>query len=124
VALYRQITTAGDANRSCLVAEPPPGASVSAVIMSLHGTRSTASRQARLSGFEQFTHTASAVVVFPEAIDPIGTGYEWDPSQDVDYVAGLATELLSRYVTPSGRVPPHRDVRRCSDVELFPQHSS
>jgi poly(3-hydroxybutyrate) depolymerase len=48
VALQKQVIAAGDVNRSYLVAEPPPGAPVSAVVMSLHGTRSTADRQARL----------------------------------------------------------------------------
>jgi polyhydroxybutyrate depolymerase len=104
VALEKQVITAGDANRSYLLAEPPPGAPVSAVVMSLHGTSSTADRQARLSGFEQLTHTAGAVVAFPEAIEPIRTGFEWDPSQDVDFIAGLATELLSRHRTPHGRL--------------------
>jgi polyhydroxybutyrate depolymerase len=86
------------------VAEPPPGAPVSAVILSLHGTSSTAEGQARLSGFEQLAHTAGAVVVFPQAIEPIRAGYEWDPRRDDDYLAGLATELLSRHRTPHGRV--------------------
>jgi polyhydroxybutyrate depolymerase len=104
VALQKQVITAGDTNRSYLVAEPPPGAPVSAVIMSLHGTSSTAEGQARLSGFEQLAESASAVVVFPQAIQPIRAGYEWDPSQDVDYIAGLATELLSRHRTPHDRV--------------------
>jgi polyhydroxybutyrate depolymerase len=104
VALQNQVFAAGDANRSYLMAEPPPGAPVSTVVISLHGTRSTAVRQARLSGFEQLAQTASAVVVFPQAIEPIGTGYEWDPSQDVDFIAGLATELLSRHRTRHGRV--------------------
>jgi polyhydroxybutyrate depolymerase len=104
VALRKQVIAAGGADRSYLVAEPPPGAPVSAVILSLHGTRSTADRQARLSGFGQLARTASAVVVFPQAIEPIGTGYEWDPSQDVGYIAGLATELGSRHRTPHGRV--------------------
>jgi len=72
--------------------------------MSLHGTRSTAEGQARLPGFQQLAQTASAVVVFPQAIEPIGTGYEWDPTQDVDYLGGLATELLSRDRTQHGRV--------------------
>ena len=104
VALQKQFITAGAVNRSYLVAEPPPDAPVSAVIMSLHGIRSTAARQARLTGFGQLARTASAVVVFPQAIEPIGTGYEWDPSQDVDYIAGLATELRRRHRTPHGRV--------------------
>jgi polyhydroxybutyrate depolymerase len=104
VALEKQVITAGDANRSYLVAEPPPGPPVSAVVMNLHGTSSTADRQARLSGLEQLAHTAGAVVVFPQAIEPIRAGYEWDPSRDVDFIAGLATELLSRHRTPHGRL--------------------
>ncbi len=104
MALQKQVITAGDANRAYLLAEPPPGAPVSAVVMSLHGTRSTAARQARLSGFEQLAQTAGAVVVFPQAIEPIGSGYEWDASQDVDYIAGLATELLRRHRAHHRRV--------------------
>ena len=99
MALEKQVITVGDANRSYLVAEPPPGPPVSAVLMSLHGTSSTADRQARLSGFEQLSQTASAVVVFPEAIQPIRTGYEWDPGQDVDCEV-TCTKLSGRF---SGR---------------------
>jgi len=104
VTLHKQVFTAGDANRSYLVAEPPPGAPVSAVIMSLHGTSSTSEGQAHLSGFEQLAQTAGAVVVFPQAIQPIRAGYEWDPSRDVEYIAGLATELLTRHAIPDGRI--------------------
>ena len=104
MALLRQGIAAGGANRSYLVTEPPPDRAVSAVIMSLHGTRSTAARQARLSGFEQLAQTANAVAVFPEAIRPVGAGYEWDPDRDVDYLAGLAAELFDRHRTPHGRV--------------------
>jgi polyhydroxybutyrate depolymerase len=104
VTLRRQVITAGDANRSYLVAEPPEGTPVSAIVMSLHGTSSTAEGQARLSGFGQLAQTAGAVVVFPQAIQPIRAGYEWDSSYDVDYIAGLATELLSRHRTLHGRV--------------------
>jgi polyhydroxybutyrate depolymerase len=103
-ALQNQVITAGEAKRSYLVAAPPSGAAASTVILSLHGTRSTAARQARLSGFEQLAQTANAVVAFPEASEPIGAGFEWDPSQDVEYIAALATELLSRHETPDGRV--------------------
>jgi hypothetical protein len=37
-----------------------------------------------------------------EAVEPVGVGYEWNPSQDVEYIAAFA--LLSRYPTPDGRV--------------------
>ena len=104
IALQKKVITADGANRSYLVAEPAAGGAVSAVVMSLHGTRSTADRQARLSGFDQLAQAAGAVVVFPQAIEPIGAGYEWDPSLDVDYLAALATELVSRHRMPHGRV--------------------
>ncbi len=104
VALQKQAINVGDANRSYLVAEPPSGTPVSTVIMSLHGTSSTADRQARLSGFEQCAHSANAVVVFPQANEPIRAGYEWDPSQDVDFIAELAAVILSRHQPPHGRV--------------------
>ncbi|MGH9097779.1 MAG: alpha/beta hydrolase family esterase [Acidimicrobiales bacterium] len=102
--LQPRVITTGDAERSYLVAEPPPDAPASAVVMNLHGTRSTAARQAHLSGFEPLAQAASAVVVFPQAIVPIGSGFEWDPGQDVDYIAGLAAELLGRHRTAHGRV--------------------
>jgi polyhydroxybutyrate depolymerase len=104
VALKKQVLSTGDINRLYRVAEPPAGAPVTAVILSLHGTRSTAAGQARLSGFEVLAETANAVVVFPEAIEPVGGGYEWDPSLDVGYIAALVSELLGRYS------PPHRRV--------------
>ena len=65
---------------------------------------STADRQARLSGFERFAQSANVVVVFPQAIEPIRAGYEWDPSQDVDFIAELVAVILSRHQTPHGRV--------------------
>jgi polyhydroxybutyrate depolymerase len=104
MALENRLITVGDLNRSYLVAEPPPGVPTSAIVLSLHGTRSNAARQSRLSGFAPLAQTAGAVVVFPQAIEPIGTGYEWDPGLDVDYLAALATELVRRYRTPHGRV--------------------
>ena len=104
VDLQKQFVIADGAERSYLVAEPPTSLPVSAVLMSLHGTSSTAARQALLSGFEQLAHSAGAVVVFPQAIVPIRAGYEWDPRHDVDYIAGLVAELLSRHRTPHDRV--------------------
>ena len=104
VALQKQAITVGHANRSYLVAEPPSGTPVSMVVMSLHGTSSTVDRQARLSGFERFAQSANVVVVFPQAIEPIRAGYEWDPSQDVDFIAELVAVILSRHQTPHGRV--------------------
>jgi polyhydroxybutyrate depolymerase len=104
VGFHKQVITVGETNRLYLVAEPPTGTPVSAVIMSLHGTSSTADGQARLSGFASLADTAGAVVVFPQAIQRIRAGFEWDPSVDVDYIATLAREILNRHETPHGRV--------------------
>jgi polyhydroxybutyrate depolymerase len=103
-ALHMQVITAGNATRTYLLVEPPSGVPVSAVVMSLHGTSSTSEGQARLSGFERLADRAGAVVAFPQALEPVRAGYEWNPDQDVDFIAGLATELVGRHQTPSGRV--------------------
>jgi polyhydroxybutyrate depolymerase len=73
------------------------------VILSLHGSRSTADGQARLSGFAQLAQK-DAVVVFPEAMMPVGTGFEWDLDHDVDYLALLVHSLLGRYPVDAERV--------------------
>jgi len=104
MTLQEHVITVGGADRSYLVAEPRAGKHVSTVVLCLHGTRSTAARQARLSGFEALTRTAGAVAAFPQAVEPIGSGYEWDPTVDVDFLVGLATELLGGHQTPHGRV--------------------
>ncbi len=58
--------------RRYLLAEPevaPTG-----LLLSLHGSRSSADGQARLSGLARLAETEGAVVAFPEAVHPIGTG--------------------------------------------------
>jgi hypothetical protein len=107
---------AGDTNRSYLVAEPPRGAPVSAVVMSLHGTRSTAARQARLFGFEELAQTASAVVYFGRQSSGSEVGLQVGPWP------GRRLHRRDRRRAPrptsdaSWSRAPHRDVRRCSHV--------
>jgi len=66
------------------------------VLLSLHGTRSSWVRQARLSGMARLAE-AGAVVAFPETVLRIGSGYEWDHEEDLPFVEQLVSELISRY---------------------------
>jgi polyhydroxybutyrate depolymerase len=84
VNLTTQAITVAGVQRSFLLAAPANTAS--AVVLSLHGTRSSAEDQVRLSRMAQLAETAGAVVAFPQAVMPIGSG------------------LRTRYPTPSGRV--------------------
>jgi polyhydroxybutyrate depolymerase len=97
-----QAITVGGVRRSYLLAEPAGAAS--AIVLSLHGSRSTALRQARLSQLATLAEAAGAVVAFPEATVPAGSGYRWDDDTDTDYLARLVDELRARYPTPAGRV--------------------
>ncbi len=76
---------------------------MTAVLLSLHGTRSRWQGQARLSGIARLTD-AGAVVAFPEAVRPIGSGYEWDHERDLPFLEQLVNDLISRYSPPGGRV--------------------
>jgi polyhydroxybutyrate depolymerase len=80
-----------------------PAGQVAAVLLSLHGTRSNWPRQARLSGMARLAD-AGAVVAFPEAVRPIGSGYEWDHEGDLPFLEQLVSELISRYSPSGGRV--------------------
>jgi polyhydroxybutyrate depolymerase len=96
----RSIRVAGVA-RSYLLAEPEGTAM--GLVLSLHGSRSSADRQARLSGLAGLAETAGAVVVFPEAGLRLGTGYQWDLDADLEFLAKLVAELAERYQPPQGR---------------------
>jgi polyhydroxybutyrate depolymerase len=100
-ATARTITVDG-VTRRYLLAEPPGPAS--SVVLGLHGTRSSASDQARWSRLDGLASSAGAVVVFPQAVRPIGSGYEWDHEADLPFLRELTVELLERYQPPSRRV--------------------
>ena len=82
---------------------PSRRATLATVLLSLHGTRSSWARQARFSGMARLADDG-AVVVFPEAVRPIGSGYEWDHERDLPFLEQLANELIARYTPPGGRV--------------------
>ena len=102
VRTTRQSISVGGSSRTYLLAEPasPP----SAVVLGLHGTRSTADRQARLSRMESWAAEQGAVVAFAEAVLPVGTGYQWDPANDMPFLVQLAETLIDRHHPPENRI--------------------
>jgi polyhydroxybutyrate depolymerase len=91
----------GGSTRTFGLAEP--AGQVTAVLLSLHGTRSSWPGQSRLSRMAGLVD-AGAVVAFPEAVLRIGSGYEWDHEGDLPFLEQLVSELISRYSPPGGRV--------------------
>ena len=88
--------------RRYLLAEPdgPPNG----VVVSLHGSRSSAEGQVRLSHLDRLADRVGAAVAFPQAISPIGSGYEWDLDGDLSFLAAVVEELRVRCSPPAGRV--------------------
>ena len=95
----RNVTLSG--GRTYLLAEPV--VDPSAVLLSLHGTRSSAQGQVRISRMAQLAHDG-VVAVFPQAIVPAGSGFEWDHQADMAYLLQMAAELRRRYPTAHRRV--------------------
>jgi polyhydroxybutyrate depolymerase len=102
VTLSSEAIDVGRDRRGFLLAEPSGPAR--AVVLSLHGTRSRSREQARLSRLGSLGAPAGVAVAFPEAIRPIGRGYEWDPDTDLPYLSGLVDHLLSRFPSAGGGV--------------------
>jgi polyhydroxybutyrate depolymerase len=94
VTLRAEVVKAGGIGRRFLLAEPSGSPSV--IVLSLHGSRSSPERQARLHPVERFS-SAGAVAAFPEGAWPLGSGFEWDLEGDVEYLRVLVSWLLARY---------------------------
>ena len=88
--------------RQYLIAEPVTRPT--RVILSLHGTRSNAAGQARLSRMATIADSAGAVVVFPQAVQPVGRGYEWNLDADTAYLSDVIDDVCRRCSIASGRV--------------------
>jgi polyhydroxybutyrate depolymerase len=101
MAVIGQSIDVGGSTRIFGLAEP--AGQVTAVLLSLHGTRSRWPRQARLSGMARLADVG-ALVAFPEAVQPVGSGYAWDHEADLPFLEQLVSELISRYSPPGGRV--------------------
>jgi polyhydroxybutyrate depolymerase len=87
--------------RRCLLADPSGAPSV--IVLSLHGSRSLPERQARLSSMERLC-SSGAVVAFPAAARPLGSGFEWDLEGDLEYLQVLVDWLRARYPQADRRV--------------------
>ncbi len=101
MSLEARSLTVGGARRNFWLAEPDGAAS--AIVLGLHGTRSNAQRQARLSAMASLARDGGAVVVFPEAVVPIGSGFEWDPEIDTAFLSELVDQLSDRHPPAGGR---------------------
>jgi polyhydroxybutyrate depolymerase len=100
--LTRETFDIGGETRSFLFAEP--AARPTAVVLSLHGSRSRADRQARLSRMATLADQPDgAAVAFPQAVSPVGSGYQWDHRGDLAFLVALTESLVERYRPPQGR---------------------
>jgi polyhydroxybutyrate depolymerase len=92
----------GRQRRQYLLAEPP--GQPTRLILCLHGSRSSATSQARLSRMGTVAVADGALVAFPQAVQPAGRGYEWNFDADTAYLSGLVDDLCGRYSIGSGQV--------------------
>jgi len=101
VTLRAEVLEAGGLGRRFLLAEPSGTPSV--IVISLHGSRSSPERQARLSSMERLC-SSGAAVAFPEASWPLGSGFEWDLEGDCEYLRVLVSWLQACYPEADRRV--------------------
>jgi polyhydroxybutyrate depolymerase len=101
VTLRAEVVDVAGVARRFLWAEPSGAATV--IVLSLHGSRSSAERQARLSSMERLC-SSGAVVAFPQGASPLGYGFQWDLEGDVAYLRELISWLLARHPDANRRV--------------------
>lgn len=87
--------------RRFLVAEP--SRTPSAIVLSLHGSRSGPEGQARLSRMESLTDHG-AVVCFPQGSLRSGSGYEWDLEVDERFLEATIAGLFERFPAAHPRI--------------------
>ncbi len=68
-----------------------------ALVLSLHGTTSTARQQLRYTGMEALP---GAVVAYPQGSVPSRSGYMWDQRADLDHLAEVIAELRQEFSLP------------------------
>jgi polyhydroxybutyrate depolymerase len=101
VALTTQVIEVNGVVRRFLLAAP--SGTPSMIVLSLHGSRSSPERQARLSRMEALTKSG-AVVAFPQGSMLIGSGFEWDRGSDSEFLQATAEHLRERFPGVQPRV--------------------
>jgi polyhydroxybutyrate depolymerase len=101
VTLRAEVVDVAGVGRRFLWVEPSGAPSV--IVLSLHGSRSSPERQARLSAMERLC-SSGAVVAFPQGGSPLGFGFQWDLDGDVEYLLVLISWLVTRYSEADRRV--------------------
>ena len=94
LALASHVMQVDGVTRRFLVAEP--SRTPSAIVLSLHGSRSDPEGQARLSRMESLTDDG-AVVCFPQGSLRSGSGYEWDLEGDERFLDATIAGLFERF---------------------------
>ena len=102
VELHARSLVADGVPRVFLLAEP--AGAPTGIILSLHGSTSTAVAQSRLTGMQRLAETAGAVVAFPQAASPARRGFSWDHATDLRFLTLLVDDLRSAYPTTPDRV--------------------
>jgi polyhydroxybutyrate depolymerase len=93
LAVTPHVIDVNGVRRRLLVAEPT--GEPSALVLSLHGSRSGPEQQARLSRMESLVGKG-AVVAYPQGSLPSGSGSEWDLSADVAFLDAVVGFLRDR----------------------------
>ena len=99
-ALERRAVLIGGVERAYLLCGTMAPAGI---VLSLHGSRSTAARQAAFSGMSSL-QANGMVVVFPQAALPAGRGYAWEHGTDLGYLAAVLEDVRARLGSPGAPV--------------------
>jgi polyhydroxybutyrate depolymerase len=81
-----------------------PEAPATGIVLSMHGSTSTPEDQLRLSAMVRLAEEHGAAVAFPEGRLPGRRGFRWDLEGDAEFLAALATELVTLYPDAPRRV--------------------
>jgi polyhydroxybutyrate depolymerase len=89
------------------------------LVLSLHGSESTASAQEAFSGMDVTSDADGFIVAYPQALIPAGPGYDWNipgvpllggqyppanAPNDITFLTGLVHALAARYCVDTHRV--------------------
>lgn len=95
------------------------GASPVPLVLNLHGSNSTASAEEILSGMDLMANANDFIVAYPQAMIPVGVGYDWNvpgvplygnqpvpksAHSDIDFLTELVRVLGGRYCIDARRV--------------------